>query len=180
MDSSLLVQKVAALIQRICDVNDTRPLYLTCFHSSEKPSISVADYLERSYKYLQCSEACFVLALVYMDRVQASSLVVIDSFSIHRIFTTSLLLAIKYLDDFGGSLPYSAKVGGISKEELLRLESDMCLILDHNLFASTEEFDQYSDVLAKCPPLSLSSTVKSYVEHDVMYYVQEQQCTTDQ
>lgn len=39
------------------------------FHGINPPLISLHRYLERIYKYVGCSPACYVLATVYMDRV---------------------------------------------------------------------------------------------------------------
>lgn len=148
MTSSLLIQNISTLIKQVCDVNDTKPQHLTPFHSSEKPKMSVVDYIHRAHRYLNCSETCFVLALVYMDRVQRASNISIDSLSAHRLFTTSLLLAIKFLEDTVCSVKTNAKVGGLSVEELIKLELCMYQILGQNLYTPTELFEQCQAVLS--------------------------------
>lgn len=42
---------------------------VTKFHALKPPQISVLAYLERIYKYASCSSECFVLALIYIDRL---------------------------------------------------------------------------------------------------------------
>lgn len=42
---------------------------VTVFHTSKKPSIKMNAYLQRIAKYCCCSEAAYVLSLIYLDRV---------------------------------------------------------------------------------------------------------------
>ncbi|XP_028194962.1 cyclin-U1-1-like isoform X2 [Glycine soja] len=41
---------------------------LNTFHGVRAPSISIPKYLERIYKYTNCSPSCFVVGYVYIDR----------------------------------------------------------------------------------------------------------------
>lgn len=70
------------------------------FHGIRAPSISISKYLERIYKYTNCSPSCFVVGYVYIDRLvhkHPDSLVV--SHNVHRLLVTSVMLASKMLDD---------------------------------------------------------------------------------
>lgn len=73
---------------------------LNAFHGVRAPSISIGKYLERLYKYTNCSPSCFVVGYVYIDRLMhkhPDSLVV--SLSVHRLLITSVMVASKMLDD---------------------------------------------------------------------------------
>lgn len=73
---------------------------LEAFHGVRAPSISIAKYLERIYKYTKCSPACFVVGYVYIDRLahrHPGSLVV--SLNVHRLLVTCVMIASKILDD---------------------------------------------------------------------------------
>lgn len=51
-------------------------------------------------KYAACSGECFVLALVYIDRIiQSNPTFVVNSLNIHRLLITSIMLAAKFFDD---------------------------------------------------------------------------------
>lgn len=39
------------------------------FQSHEIPKISINAYLQRIEQYSKCSECCFILALIYIDRL---------------------------------------------------------------------------------------------------------------
>ncbi len=47
-----------------------------------------------------CSGECFVLALVYIDRIiQSNPSFMVNSLNIHRLLITSVMLAAKFFDD---------------------------------------------------------------------------------
>ena len=55
------------------------------FHTAKVPNISVQDYLDRIQRYTGCSESCFIVALVYIDRlVQRNHHIRLDSHTVHR------------------------------------------------------------------------------------------------
>ncbi|CAN1843817.1 CYCU1-1 [Linum perenne] len=73
---------------------------LNVFHGVRAPSISILSYLERLYKYTECSPSCFVVGYVYIDRLihkHPDSLLV--SLNVHRLLLTCVLVASKMLDD---------------------------------------------------------------------------------
>lgn len=80
------------------------------FRGRMKPEISVRRYAERIYRYAGCSPACFVVAYVYLDRlarrreeeetaVAVAVAVGVDSYSVHRLLITSVMVAAKFMDD---------------------------------------------------------------------------------
>lgn len=73
---------------------------LNVFHGVRAPSISIPKYLERLYKYTNCSPSCFVVGYVYIDRLlhrHPDSLVI--SLNVHRLLVTCVMVASKILDD---------------------------------------------------------------------------------
>lgn len=42
----------------------------TVFHGRRQPSISIQDYIQRLAKFSKCSPICFVMALIYIDKLQ--------------------------------------------------------------------------------------------------------------
>lgn len=114
------------------------------FHGIRVPSISIGKYLERIYKYTNCSPSCFVVAYVYIDRLvhaHPNSLVV--SLNIHRLLVTSLMVAAKMLDDMHHNNAFYARVGGVSNSELNKLELELLFLLDFGLLVSSRVFESY-------------------------------------
>ncbi|KAE8654801.1 Cyclin-U1-1 [Hibiscus syriacus] len=99
---------------------------LHAFHGVRAPNISIPNYLERIYKYTNCSPSCFVLGYVYIDRLahkHPDSLLV--SLNVHRLLVTSVMVASKVLDDVHYNNALYARVGGVSNAELNRLEIEL-------------------------------------------------------
>ncbi|KAL5794019.1 hypothetical protein ACOSP7_002613 [Xanthoceras sorbifolium] len=82
---------------------------LNAFHGVRAPSISIPKYLERIYKYTNCSPSCFVVGYVYIDRLS------------HRHPDS---LVVHYNNAF------YARVGGVSNAELNKLELEVLFLLD--------------------------------------------------
>lgn len=72
--------------------------------TEKKPEIGVRRYAERIYRYAGCSPACFVVAYAYLDRLATpqelgEEAVAVDSYSVHRLLITSVMVAAKFMDD---------------------------------------------------------------------------------
>jgi len=117
---------------------------LTVFHAVRVPSVSIHDYLFRIARYFLCSPECFVMALVYIDRImKKQNDFVISKLNIHRLIVTSMMLAVKFFDDTYYSNAYYAKVGGVKAQEMNVLEVHFLRLIDWHLFVSPEEFELY-------------------------------------
>ncbi|KAF4668119.1 mitochondrial peripheral inner membrane protein [Perkinsus olseni] len=146
---------------------DHRPVSHAEFTGTYTPCISVWNYLQRLSKFFHCSSECFVLALVYLDRaVKATAATTVPlyvtSYNVHRLFLTSLVLAVKFNDDFYYSNRRYAEVGCLtSTAELNGLEAIMLKLVDFSLYVGSEEYVCYwklifsvSPAAAAAPPLS--------------------------
>lgn len=107
---SSVLEKLVARNDRLVEVLSEQPNGLNCsarlgkslhaFHGVRAPNISIPKYLERIYKYTNCSPSCFVVGYVYIDRLahkHPDSLLI--SLNVHRLLVTSVMVASKILDD---------------------------------------------------------------------------------
>lgn len=101
-----VITAMSSLLQRVSEMNDdlSRPLWehqrISAFSALTKPSISVRSYMERIFKYANCSDSCYIVAYIYLDRfIQKQPFVPIDSFNVHRLIITSVLVSAKFMDD---------------------------------------------------------------------------------
>lgn len=99
-----LIDYLSSLLQRVAEANDIngrfQPQKISVFHGLTRPNISIQSYLERIFKYANCSPCCFVVAYVYLDRfTQCQPSLPINSFNIHRLLITSVMIAAKFMDD---------------------------------------------------------------------------------
>eukprot|EP01136_Pigoraptor_vietnamica_P028869 Opistho-1_new@86810 len=117
---------------------------LTRFDASKIPGISIQSYLDRIVNFAPCSPECFIIALVYIDRVvKMNPKFVITAYNIHRLLITSTMLAAKYLDDCYYNNSFYAKVGGVPAAEMNILELEFLRLVDFGLSVSKPLYDQY-------------------------------------
>jgi len=116
---------------------------VTKFHALKAPSIGILQYLERIHKYASCSTECFILALIYIDRLIQGNNFLLTELNVHRVAITSILLAAKFFDDAYYNNAYYAKVGGVLVSEMNRLEVEFLFRINFSLHVSPELYNKY-------------------------------------
>jgi hypothetical protein len=118
---------------------------VTRFHALRAPQITIKAYLKRIAKYSNCTEECFVLALIYIDRlIKKNENFLVNSLNIHRIMITSIMLAAKFFDDQYFNNAYFGKVGGVSCKEINLLEIEFVFMINFNLYVETDMYETYN------------------------------------
>ncbi|KVI00544.1 cyclin-U4-1-like [Cynara cardunculus var. scolymus] len=151
---SKLISYLSSLLQRVAESNDLNPRFhpqkISAFHGLTRPTISIQTYLERIFKYANCSPSCYVVAYVYLDRfTQQQPALSVNSFNVHRLLITSVMVAAKFMDDMYYNNAYYAKVGGISTTEMNFLEVDFLFGLGFQLNVNPTTFHTYCSYLQK-------------------------------
>jgi len=120
------------------------------FVSTIKPGMSIKEYVHRLAMYLHISESWFILALVYIDRLtEQHPRILVNSYTIHRILSTSIILAMKFNEDLAFPYRYIASVCGVSEHELLELELSFLNLINYEWFVDSETFESYYSHLSK-------------------------------
>lgn len=72
LDKELIIGALAQILNQILEETSGQPEIRTDtrFHAATVPSVSVRDYLRRIAKYAHCSDSVFIVALIYLDRLQ--------------------------------------------------------------------------------------------------------------
>lgn len=147
-----IVRVLACVLNKLIEANMNMPTVgsrdITKFHALEPPAITVLDYLERIHKYACCSNECFILSLIYIDRLIQLNNFALTSLNVHRVIITSIMLAAKYFDDQYFNNAYYAKVGGVPVNEMNLLEVELLFRLNFSLFVNTEIFKKYQSELS--------------------------------
>jgi hypothetical protein len=121
----------------------------TCFHAKRAPTIGIEYYLSRIREFFACSDTCFVLALIYIDRAGLP----ISGLTCHRLLLTSIMLAAKFHDDWGHfTITQYGQVGGVRAEEMAKLELEFLRLVDWRLSVEPLEYDKYLSVLRRSAP----------------------------
>lgn len=119
------------------------------FFSVAPTSIAVQKYVAQFVKCLPVSEAVFIVALVYMDRVCAQELMLrVTHRNVHRLLTVAFTLAIKQLEDEPFDNATMASLGGLgSVKELNELEVEFLKRLDWRTGVELSLYETYRDLL---------------------------------
>ncbi|KAH0766151.1 hypothetical protein KY285_002022 [Solanum tuberosum] len=176
-----LIDYLSSLLQRVAEANDIngrfQPQKISVFHGLSRPNISIQSYLERIFKYANCSPCCFVVAYVYLDRfTQCQPSLPINSFNIHRLLITSVMIAAKFMDDMYYNNAYYAKVGGISITEMNFLEVDFLFGLGFHLNVTPTTFQTYcaylqKEMLMQSPPMNFEDSSLFMVRSPKLQYI---------
>ena len=117
-----VVAALAGILERVAERNDAAAAAelsavaapaASAFRATTKPGISVRAYMARIARFAGCSPACYVVAYVYLDRLagqrpldgdaaaaaEAPAVVGVDSYSVHRLLITAVMVAAKFMDD---------------------------------------------------------------------------------
>ncbi|KAK6143000.1 hypothetical protein DH2020_023348 [Rehmannia glutinosa] len=149
-----LITFLSSLLEKVAESNDLsrsfQPQKISVFHGLTRPTISIQTYLERIFKYANCSPSCYIVAYVYLDRfTQRQPTLPINSFNVHRLLITSVMVSAKFLDDMYYNNAYYAKVGGISTTEMNFLEVDFLFGLGFHLNVTPSTFQSYCSYLQR-------------------------------
>lgn len=139
----VLVSAIADILEHWASLgrNEQR---VTRFHAVRAPGLSVHDYLKRLATYYQCSSACLVTGLVYIDRVaKRHREFTISPLNVHRLLATSIMVAAKFWDDAYYSTAYYSKVAGVRVREMRMLEAQFLSLNGWRLHVSPREYDLY-------------------------------------
>lgn len=124
--------------------SQSAPQRLTRFHSKVVPGIGIELYMQRVWQYFKCSDACHVLALIYIDRlVKLHPDFAVTDLTVHRLLAAATVIGAKYLDDLYFANSYYAKVCGLSLRELNALEANFVSLIRWKLNVTEDEFNAY-------------------------------------
>jgi len=156
------VDVLSGVLTRLCERNDRFVINhpsVTRFQAIRAPQITMKSYLKRIVKYSNCSEQCFVLALIYIDRLtRVNEKFKVNSLNVHRLMITSVMLGAKFFDDKYYNNAHFGKVGGVSCKEINLLEIEFVFLINFNLFVETDLYETYKKRLeSQAQPLNCTS-----------------------
>ena len=117
------------------------------FISKKIPQISIEDFMKRLLKYSKMESSTLILILIYIDRVCFFGKFQLNYYNIHKLILASMVVSIKYNEDDYFSNKFYAKVGGVTKEELDKLEYEFLSLIDFSLFVDEDLFSKYYDYI---------------------------------
>ena len=140
-----LLNKITQILEIVLKENESISTENTKIPLSSHniPSISIKDYLHRIQYYTEAEESTFIIALIYIDRLNNIGKIALSPYNIHRIVFVAILLAIKYNEDLYFNFDYYALIAGISTKELKYLESEFTCLIKFTLYVEEEVYQSY-------------------------------------
>ncbi|KAK7256530.1 hypothetical protein RIF29_29983 [Crotalaria pallida] len=114
------------------------------FDCREIPDMTIQSYLERIFRYTRAGPSVYVVAYVYIDRFcQNNPGFRINARNVHRLLITTIMVASKYVEDMNYRNSYFGRVGGLTTNELNKLELEFLFLMGFKLHVNLSVFDSY-------------------------------------
>ena len=111
--------------------------------SSEEPKISITKYIRRLIKHANPEPSTLILAVIYFDRICNNGKINLCYSNVYKLILISLVLAIKYNEEYFESNEFYGKVGGLKIKSINKLELNALKVLEFNLYVKQELYDCY-------------------------------------
>ncbi|XP_050236117.1 cyclin-U2-1 [Mercurialis annua] len=161
-NTPLVISVLASLIERTMARNqriakncssalnlstDSKTRVFDCY---ETPDMTIQSYLERIFRYTRAGPSVYVVSYVYIDRFcQANPGFRINSRNVHRLLITTIMLASKYVEDMNYRNSYFARVGGLTTNELNKLELEFLFLMGFKMHVNVSVFESYCSHLER-------------------------------
>ena len=128
---ALVLDRIVTNLEKSCSpMRDTESPLSLCFESTVVPTTSLYDYIARLHSYSECSDSCYTIAFIYIDRIlQRNPNFTLNRRKIHRLVLAALIVAIKYNDDTYAKNSLYGRLGGVTMPEMNLLEISFLILL---------------------------------------------------
>lgn len=136
------------MIPEVTNYMDTQII----FNTIPKPKITIKEFACRLYKYMIQDSNILTFIYYYIAVYVTNCKIKVDQYNIHRLFLASTTVAHKFWYDFSLDNKDIAKIGGVDKKELNKLELVFLEGIEWNVYKvktviTYEEFIQIAECL---------------------------------
>jgi hypothetical protein len=117
------------------------------FEINDSNKLDFKSYLMRLSKYLKCSDSCFILACIYIDKLKFLNKIIINDTIIHKLYFICVYLSIKWIDDIYYTDGYYSEISGLSIRYLSSTIYRVMVELDFNLYIDKNEYEKYNKII---------------------------------
>ncbi|KAK4411242.1 Cyclin-U2-1 [Sesamum angolense] len=152
-NTPLVISVLASLIERTLARNEriakkyskwTGVSKTRVFDCNETPDMTIQSYLERIFRYTRAGPSVYVVAYAYIDRFcQFYPEFRIGARNVHRLLITTIMVASKYVEDMNYRNSYFARVGGLTTNELNKLEVEFLFLMKFKLHVNVSVYESY-------------------------------------
>ncbi len=109
------------------------------FYSKKPPPIALEEYLSRLHRYCPMSPAVYLATSYYIHRLAVvQKIISVTPRNAHRLLLAALRIAMKALEDLSYPHKRFSKVGGVTEQELAKLEVSFCFLTNFDLKVDEE------------------------------------------
>jgi hypothetical protein len=125
------------------EVNKTKEKKDTNFCSKEIPNISITNYILRLTKKINIEPSTLILGIIYFDKICNKGNIILSFLNVYRLILISLVLAIKFNEEYFETNEFYSKIGGLSNKSFNKLEIAVLKILNYKLYIKKDIYDNY-------------------------------------
>lgn len=96
-------------------------------------------YIDRLKRYCKCHPFCMLINLIYIDRLNMKY--IIDKNNVQLLYSTLLVLCIKFFEDLHYSNEFYSKIFSVSLEDFNEMEKIALSYLDYSMYID------YNDIM---------------------------------
>jgi hypothetical protein len=134
VEMKLLIPKLLASFEDTIEKQKDLKSEQSLFNSGA--TISKEDYLKRIVQYGNASISAYIYMKLIMDAYLEKTKSPLNDKNICRLMLASFVFAVKFVDDTYYANKYYSKVGGITLQELNKLEGELFAVLIDDLYSS--------------------------------------------
>ena len=125
------------------EVNKTKEKKDINFCSKEIPNISITNYILRLTKKINIEPSTLILGIIYFDKICNKGNIILSFLNVYRLILISLVLAIKFNEEYFETNEFYSKIGGLSNKSFNKLEIAVLKILNYKLYIKKDIYDNY-------------------------------------
>ena len=125
------------------EVNDLKEKKGTNFCSKEIPNITITNYILRLTKKINIEPSTLILGIIYFDKICNKGNIILSFLNVYRLILISLVLAIKFNEEYFETNEFYSKIGGLSNKSFNKLEIAVLKILNYKLYIKKDIYDNY-------------------------------------
>jgi len=145
----LVVSKVVGTLEELASLRLGAATTRTAFEVPQLSAVRLEDYVtKRLSPYMKCSVECFVMALLFIERVRRRHADFrVSALNVNGLMLAGLVVAAKAQDDAFRSNEYYAHIGGVSELVLFQMEIQLMKLMGWSAHVTVKEFNQVCDLM---------------------------------
>jgi hypothetical protein len=145
--NSRIISSIALNLQEIINENLMNIKYSykkgDPFYTLHLPLISLENYIKRIFYFTKIDISTLIISIIYIDTFCDINRYILCLNNIHRIIIASLILSIKFNEDFSFGNDYYTKICNFSVDLLNRLEYEFYVMMNFKLMVNEDIYRKY-------------------------------------